>query len=182
MSYKLWRLTALVVLLLSSVVDLGLRAQCSCQVTNIGNVSIPAVGTCIEYVGGPPVPCITATITSVPGEVPDSGVCSFPDDCPADVAKNCKYATKRFNVTLAPCAAQCWQTLRVFVVFPDGSEIGKIPPAPGATASFDALATGIPDICGQDEKSVFVQFKNEVGAVVFECRARYGCAKCKRMV
>lgn len=85
-------------------------SQCSCQVTNVGIVSISS-GSCTEYPGGPALPCLTAAVTSVPGS---------PNPEPV----------------------------------------------------------GVGNSCGSPEVSIFFRFFDSTGLLVFEVRARYGCADC----
>lgn len=161
----------------------SIRAQaCDCAVTNIGSVSVPNVGSCVEYAGGPSLPCLDFAVTSVPGEPsPKPGKCIHEPACVVQQGEihECVYSSRRFVVTAAPCAASCWSALGITVEYPNGHGVTIEPMSPGETIFIDAPAGAIPKACGTKEQSIYIKFHNELGMLVFELRARYGCAQCK---
>ena len=175
-------LYACVVALAAATLGSTVRAQgqaCACRITNTGNISVPSAGTCAEYPGGPPLPCLSATVQSVPGSpTPDHGVCIFIEPCPPTNAKNCTYSPRRFMVTAAPCAGSCWTSLKVKREDDLGYEGAEASLAPNETKAYDAPPGAIPPACGTKEKSVYIRFYDQDGNLIFELRARYGCANC----
>jgi len=172
--------TALLLMALSWLASsLQGQQQCKCQVTNIGSTSVPS-GTCNEYEGGPPVPCFSASITSVPGQgLPQSGKCQNVNVAPCEATEvGCTYSTRRFVVTAAPCSASCGMVHAVSLIAIGGTASSLPTISPGQTVNYDAPATGINSVCNTAEQSVFIRFFDPDLALLFECRARYGCANC----
>ena len=170
-------------LMMALVAMASIRAQaCDCAVTNVGSVSVPSVGSCVEYAGGPSLPCLDFMVTSVPGQPhPKPGKCIHEPACVVQQGEihECVYSSRRFVVLAAPCAASCWSALSITVEYPNGQGVSIEPMSPGETIFIDAPAGAIPRACGTKEQSVYIKFYDELGALVFELRARYGCAQCK---
>ena len=76
-------------------------------------------------------------------------------------------------------AGLTWSALSITVEYPNGQGVSIEPMSPGETIFIDAPAGAIPRACGTKEQSVYIKFYDELGALVFELRARYGCAQCK---